>query len=82
MAAILAADVAGYSRLMGADEEGTLVALKAIRRELVDPKMQVAGAAVLAATRLRRNAATGLAALPPGGTRRTDRHVPRSPNEG
>ncbi|MBV8763774.1 MAG: adenylate/guanylate cyclase domain-containing protein [Hyphomicrobiales bacterium] len=37
LAAILAADVAGYSRLMGADEEGTLVALKAHRRELVDP---------------------------------------------
>ena len=39
LAAILAADVVGYSRLMGADEEGTLVALKAIRRELSDPKI-------------------------------------------
>ena len=39
LAAILAADVAGYSRLMGADEEGTLVRLKALRRELVDPKI-------------------------------------------
>jgi adenylate cyclase len=39
LAAILAADVAGYSRLMGVDEEGTLAALKAIRRELVDPKI-------------------------------------------
>jgi hypothetical protein len=37
LAAILAADVAGYSRLMGADEVGTLEALKAHRRELVDP---------------------------------------------
>jgi TolB-like protein/class 3 adenylate cyclase len=37
--AILAADVAGYSRLMGADEEGTLARLKAHRRELVDPKI-------------------------------------------
>jgi adenylate cyclase len=37
LAAILAADVAGYSRLMGVDEEGTLAALKACRRELVDP---------------------------------------------
>jgi class 3 adenylate cyclase len=37
LAAILAADVAGYSRLMGEDEEGTLAALKAIRRELGDP---------------------------------------------
>jgi adenylate cyclase len=39
LAAILAADVAGYSRLMGADEEGTLAALKAHRRELIDPKI-------------------------------------------
>ena len=39
LAAILAADVAGYSRLMGADEEGTLAALKAIRRELGYPKI-------------------------------------------
>ncbi|MGY0575672.1 adenylate/guanylate cyclase domain-containing protein [Bradyrhizobium sp. RDM12] len=37
LAAVLAADVAGYSRLMGADEEGTLARLKAIRRGLVDP---------------------------------------------
>jgi TolB-like protein/class 3 adenylate cyclase len=40
LAAILAADVAGYSRLMGEDEEGTLAALKAIRRELADPKIK------------------------------------------
>jgi adenylate cyclase len=39
LAAILAADVAGYSRLMEADEEGTLERLKALRRELVDPKI-------------------------------------------
>jgi adenylate cyclase len=39
LAAILAADVVGYSRLMGADEEGTLAALKAIRRDLGDPKI-------------------------------------------
>ena len=39
LAAILAADVAGYSRLMGADEEGTLRQLKAHRKELVDPKI-------------------------------------------
>jgi class 3 adenylate cyclase len=37
LAAILAADVSGYSRLMGADEEGTLAALKSHRRELIDP---------------------------------------------
>jgi hypothetical protein len=39
LAAILAADVAGYSRLMGVDEEGTLERLKALRRQLVDPKI-------------------------------------------
>jgi class 3 adenylate cyclase len=39
LAAILAADVAGYSRLMGADEEGTLERLKAHRRQLIDPKI-------------------------------------------
>ena len=39
LAAILAADVAGYSRLMGEDEEGTLAALTALRRELTDPKI-------------------------------------------
>jgi adenylate cyclase len=39
LTAILAADVAGYSRLMGADEEGTLERLKALRRELFDPKV-------------------------------------------
>jgi TolB-like protein/class 3 adenylate cyclase/tetratricopeptide (TPR) repeat protein len=39
LTAILAADVAGYSRLMGTDEEGTLARLKAHRRELVDPKI-------------------------------------------
>jgi adenylate cyclase len=37
LAAILAADVAGYSRLMGADEERTLERLKALRRDLLDP---------------------------------------------
>jgi TolB-like protein/class 3 adenylate cyclase len=37
LAAILAADIAGYSRLMGADEEGTLARLKGLRRELIDP---------------------------------------------
>jgi TolB-like protein/class 3 adenylate cyclase/Flp pilus assembly protein TadD len=39
LAAILAADVAGYSRLMGADEEGTHERLKAHRRELIDRKI-------------------------------------------
>jgi adenylate cyclase len=40
LAAILAADVAGYSRLMGADEEGTLAALKELRRDLADLKIK------------------------------------------
>ena len=39
LTAILAADVAGYSRLMGADEEGTLAALRAHRQDLLDPKI-------------------------------------------
>ena len=39
LAAILAADVAGYSRLIAADEEGTLSRLKSHRRELIDPKI-------------------------------------------
>jgi TolB-like protein/class 3 adenylate cyclase/tetratricopeptide (TPR) repeat protein len=37
LSAILAADVVGYSRLMEADEEGTLIRLKALRRETIDP---------------------------------------------
>ena len=37
LAAILSADVVGYSRLMGTDEVGTLSRLKALRRELIDP---------------------------------------------
>jgi adenylate cyclase len=39
LAAILAVDIAGYSRLMGEDEEGTLAALRAVRRDLSDPKI-------------------------------------------
>ena len=39
LAAILAADVAGHSRLIGGDEEGTLARLKAHRRELIEPKI-------------------------------------------
>jgi adenylate cyclase len=40
LAAILAADVVGYSRLMGENEEGTLAALKILQRELIDPKVK------------------------------------------
>jgi TolB-like protein/class 3 adenylate cyclase len=39
LAAILAADVAGYSRLIGADEEGTLNRLRSIRSDIIDPKI-------------------------------------------
>src|SRR5712664_3914185 len=39
LAAILAADVSGYSRLIEADEEGTLGRLKALRAEVIDPKI-------------------------------------------
>lgn len=39
LAAILAADVVGYSRMIRADEEGTLAALRALREELIDPKI-------------------------------------------
>ena len=39
LTAILAGDVAGYSRLMGADEEGTLLRLNAHRREFLEPKI-------------------------------------------
>jgi adenylate cyclase len=42
LTAILAADVAGYSRLMGAGEEGTLERLEALRRDFVDPKLTAA----------------------------------------
>jgi len=50
LAAILAADVAGYSRLMGSDEEGTLAQLKAHRRELIDPKIAEHGGRIIKTT--------------------------------
>lgn len=40
LAAILAADVAGYSRLMAADEAGTLARLNQFRAEVIEPKVQ------------------------------------------
>jgi adenylate cyclase len=43
LAAIVAADVVGYSRLMGRDESATLAALKAVRRELIDPQVAAHG---------------------------------------
>ena len=39
LAAILVADIAGYSRLMGQDETGTLARIRSLRRELIDPKI-------------------------------------------
>jgi len=50
LAAILATDVAGYSRLMGADEEGTLARLKALRSELLDPKATAYGGRIVKTT--------------------------------
>jgi adenylate cyclase len=50
LAAILAADVAGYSRLMGADEEGTLAALRAHRRDILDPKIAAHRGRIVKAT--------------------------------
>ena len=49
LAAILAADVAGYSRLIGADEGGTLERLKTLRRDLLDPKIAEEHGGVFAA---------------------------------
>jgi hypothetical protein len=54
LAAILAADVAGYSRLMGADEEGTLERLKALCRELSIGKSPSTGVASSRLRSLRR----------------------------
>jgi class 3 adenylate cyclase/TolB-like protein len=50
LAAIVAADVAGYSRLMGVDESGTLAALKSHRRELIDPKIAEYGGRIVKTT--------------------------------
>jgi class 3 adenylate cyclase len=47
LAAILAADVVGYSKLMAEDEAGTLVALKAHRKELFDPEIEKRGGRVV-----------------------------------
>jgi adenylate cyclase len=47
LAAIVSADVAGYSRLMGRDDSGTLAALKAHRQELIDPKIAEYGGRIV-----------------------------------
>lgn len=50
LAAVVSADVAGYSRLMGRDESGTLAALKAHRRDLIDPKIGEYGGRIVKST--------------------------------
>jgi class 3 adenylate cyclase len=50
LAAILAADIVGYSRLMGADEVGTLRTLKAVRKEHVDPTIAAYGGRIVKTT--------------------------------
>ena len=50
LAAVVAADVVGYSRLMGIDEVGTLAALKAHRREVVDPAIAEHGGRIVKTT--------------------------------
>jgi adenylate cyclase len=50
LAAIISADVAGYSRLMGRDESGTLAALKSVRQEVVDPAIASHGGRIVKTT--------------------------------
>jgi adenylate cyclase len=50
LAAILAADVVGYSRLVGADEAGTIARLKALRRDLIDPAIAAEGGRIVKTT--------------------------------
>ena len=50
LAAIVAADVVGYSRLMGRDETGTLAALKAVRQDVVDPAIASHGGRIVKTT--------------------------------
>src|SRR5579859_937269 len=50
LAAILAADVVGYSRLAGADEERTLARLRALRSDLIDPTVAVWGGRIVKRT--------------------------------
>jgi adenylate cyclase len=51
IAAILVADVVGYSRLAGADEEGTLARLRALRSDLIDPTIAARHGRVVKRTR-------------------------------
>src|ERR1700730_17562358 len=79
LTAILAADVAGYSRLMGADEEGTLAALKTLRREVADPKIKEHRGRFVNTTGdgLLSEFASGVAAV--SGAVEVQREMPRAP---
>jgi len=50
LAAIISADVAGYSRLKGRDESGTLAALRLLRREIIDPLIDTHGGRIVKTT--------------------------------
>ena len=50
LAAILAADVAGYSRLVGVDEKGTIARLRSLREELIDPSIAKHGGRIVKTT--------------------------------
>jgi adenylate cyclase len=50
LAAILAADVVGYSRLIGADEEGTIARLRTLRGRLIDPTIASHGGRIVKTT--------------------------------
>ena len=68
LAAILVADMVGYSRLMEADEAGTRAQLKTLRKDLIDPKMlarSVAHSAAIPESSASAAPATGLAAAEP-----------------
>ena len=63
LVAILAADMVGYSRLMEADETGTIARQKAHRAELVDPEIATHGGLSLCNTRLRKSRESFLSGL-------------------
>ena len=50
LAAVVSADVAGYTRVMGADEEGTLARLRSLRAELIDPAIAPHGGRIVKTT--------------------------------
>jgi adenylate cyclase len=68
LVAILAADIVGYSRLVGLDEEGTLARLKGLRRELIDPTISEQHGRIVKTTGDRDRIVSGC-----GPTRREDR---------